>query len=48
MPAGTASGTMRACTLKLNSGHPSLRLPRLKVDYMIHDLLSHTDEADLL
>ncbi|HET6572716.1 MAG TPA: DUF1552 domain-containing protein [Fimbriiglobus sp.] len=40
--------TTRVCTLKLNNDHSSLRFPRLKVDYMIHHLLSHTDGADWL
>jgi hypothetical protein len=38
----------RVCTLKLNNDHSSLRFPLLKVDYMIHHLLSHTDGADWL
>lgn len=40
--------TTRVCTLKLNNDHSSLRFPKLKVDYMIHHLLSHTDGADWL
>ena len=40
--------TTRVCTLKLNNDHSSLRFPNLKVDYMIHHLLSHTDNADWL
>jgi hypothetical protein len=40
--------TTRLCTLKLNNDHSSLRFPHLKVDYMIHHLLSHTDSADWL
>ncbi|MFO0958093.1 MAG: DUF1552 domain-containing protein [Isosphaeraceae bacterium] len=40
--------TTRACTLKLNNDHSSLRFPNLGVDYMIHHLLSHTDSADWL
>jgi hypothetical protein len=40
--------TTRICTLKLNNDHSSLRFPHLKVDYMIHHLLSHTDGADWL
>jgi hypothetical protein len=40
--------TSRVCTLKLNNDHSSLRFPHLKVDYMIHHLLSHTDGADWL
>ncbi len=40
--------TTRVCTLKLNNDHSSLRFPHLKVDYMIHHLLSHNDTADWL
>src|SRR6478672_9876150 len=40
--------TTRVCTLKLNNDHSSLRFPNLKVDYMIHHLLSHTDGDDWL
>jgi hypothetical protein len=40
--------TTRFCTLKLNNDHSSLRFPHIKVDYMIHHLLSHTDNADWL
>ncbi len=40
--------TTRVCTLKLNNDHSSLRFPHLRVDYMIHHLLSHTDTADWL
>lgn len=40
--------TTRVCTLKLNNDHSSLRFPHLNVDYMIHHLLSHTDNADWL
>jgi len=40
--------TTRVCTLKLNNDHSALRFPHLKVDYMIHHLLSHTDNADWL
>jgi Protein of unknown function (DUF1552) len=40
--------TTRVCTLKLNNDHSSLRFPLLKVDYMIHHLLSHTDGDDWL
>jgi hypothetical protein len=40
--------TTRTITLKLNNDHSSLRFPHLKVDYMIHHLLSHTDSADWL
>jgi hypothetical protein len=40
--------TTRICTLKLNNDHSSLRFPHLRVDYMIHHLLSHSDTADWL
>ena len=40
--------TTRVATLKLNNDHSSLRFPNLKVDYMIHHLLSHSDSADWL
>jgi hypothetical protein len=40
--------TTRVCTLKLNNDHSSLRFPHLKVDYMIHHLLSHSDTPDWL
>jgi Protein of unknown function (DUF1552) len=40
--------TTRVATLKLNNDHSSLRFPHLKVDYMIHHLLSHSDTADWL
>lgn len=40
--------TTRVTTLKLNNDHSSLRFPHLKVDYMIHHLLSHTDSVDWL
>jgi hypothetical protein len=40
--------TTRLCTLKLNNDHSSLRFPHLGVDYMIHHLLSHNDNADWL
>lgn len=40
--------TARVCTLKLNNDHSSLRFPHLKIDYMIHHLLSHTDGEDWL
>ena len=40
--------TTRVATLKLNNDHSSLRFPNLKIDYMIHHLLSHTDGADWL
>lgn len=38
----------RICTLKLNNDHSSLRFPHLGIDYMIHHLLSHTDNEDWL
>lgn len=40
--------TTRVCTLKLNNDHSSLRFPHLRIDYMIHHLLSHADTADWL
>src|SRR5205085_3362737 len=40
--------TTRVCTLKLNNDHSSLRFPHMKVDYMIHHLLSHSDTPDWL
>jgi len=40
--------TTRVCTLKLNNDHGTLRFPHLKVDYMIHHLLSHKDSNDWL
>ena len=40
--------TTRVCTFKLNNDHSSLRFPHLKVDYMIHHLLSHSDTPDWL
>ncbi len=40
--------TTRVGTLKLNNDHSSLRFPKLGVDYMIHHLLSHTDNDDWL
>jgi len=40
--------TTRICTLKLNNDHSALRFPNLGVDYMIHHLLSHTDNDDWL
>jgi hypothetical protein len=45
---GFQTDTTRVCTLKLNNDHSSLRFPHLKVDYMIHHLLSHSDTADWL
>ncbi|MCA9267553.1 MAG: DUF1552 domain-containing protein, partial [Planctomycetales bacterium] len=46
----------RVCTLKLNNDHSSLRFPNLTsdrsptqgIDYMIHHLLSHTNNGDWL
>ncbi len=46
----------RVCTLKLNNDHSSLRFPNLVsdrrstqgIDYMIHHLLSHTNNGDWL
>ena len=48
--------TTRIVTLKLNNDHSSLRFPNLPrtdnpaqgIDYMIHHLLSHSDNADWL
>jgi hypothetical protein len=40
--------TTRICTLKLNNDHSALRFPNLGIDYMIHHLLSHTDNPDWL
>ena len=40
--------TTRICTLKLNNDHSSMLFPNLGVDYMIHHLLSHTDNDDWL
>ncbi|MDB4786367.1 DUF1552 domain-containing protein [Planctomycetaceae bacterium] len=48
--------TTRVCTLKLNNDHSSLRFPNLisdrgptqGIDYMIHHLLSHTNNGDWL
>ena len=34
--------------MKLNNDHGTLRFPHLGVDYMIHHLLSHTDNDDWL
>src|SRR5258706_8100963 len=45
---GFQTDTTRICTLKLNNDHSSLRFPHLKVDYMIHHLLSHSDTPDWL
>lgn len=38
----------RVATLKLNNDHSSLRFPNLGIDYMIHHLLSHSDNDDWL
>jgi hypothetical protein len=47
--------TTRVATLKLNNDHSSLRFPNLasdrpgqRIDYMIHHLLSHTNNGDWL
>jgi hypothetical protein len=47
--------TTRVCTLKLNNDHSSLRFtnlpserPNQRIDYMIHHLLSHTNNEDWL
>ncbi len=40
--------TTRVCTLKLNNDHSALRFPNLGIDYMIHHLLSHSDNEDWL
>jgi hypothetical protein len=45
---GFQTDTTRVATLKLNNDHSSLRFPHLKIDYMIHHLLSHTDNDDWL
>jgi hypothetical protein len=45
---GFQTDTTRVCTLKLNNDHSALRFPHLSIDYMIHHLLSHTDNADWL
>ncbi len=45
---GFQTDTTRITTLKLNNDHSSLRFPNLGVDYMIHHLLSHADNADWL
>ncbi|MEZ6067863.1 MAG: DUF1552 domain-containing protein [Planctomycetaceae bacterium] len=42
------TNTTRVCTLKLNNDHGTLRFPHLGIDYMIHHLLSHTDNEDWL
>lgn len=55
MVLGFQTDTTRVCTLKLNNDHSSLRFPNLpsdrpgqRIDYMIHHLLSHTDNGDWL
>ena len=45
---GFQTDTTRVCTLKLNNDHSALRFPHLSIDYMIHHLLSHTDNGDWL
>lgn len=53
---GFRTDTTRVCTLKLNNDHSSLRFPNLisdrgptqGIDYMIHHLLSHTNNGDWL
>lgn len=45
---GFQTDTTRFCTLKLNNDHSSLRFSNLGIDYMIHHLLSHTDNDDWL
>ncbi len=45
---GFRTDTTRVSTLKLNNDHSSLRFPNLKIDYMIHHLLSHSDGDDWL
>lgn len=45
---GFQTDTTRFCTLKLNNDHSSLRFSNLGIDYMIHHLLSHTDNEDWL
>lgn len=52
---GFQTDTTRVCTLKLNNDHSSLRFPNLassqrgrQIDYMIHHLLSHSNNADWL
>lgn len=40
--------TTRVCTLKLNNDHSSMRFTNLGIDYMIHHLMSHTDNDDWL
>src|SRR5207249_8390945 len=45
---GFQTDSTRVCTLKLNNDHSSLRFPHLRVDYMIHHLLSHSDTNDWL
>lgn len=45
---GFQTDTTRITTLKLNNDHSALRFPHLGVDYMIHHLLSHSDNDDWL
>ena len=40
--------TTRVSTLKLNNDHSSMRFANLGIDYMIHHLLSHSDNDDWL
>ena len=40
--------TTRACTLKLNNDHSSLRYPHLDVGYMVHHAISHHGDEDWL
>jgi len=40
--------TTRACTLKLNNDHSSLRYPHLDVGHMVHHALSHHGDEDWL
>ncbi|MDA7673074.1 DUF1552 domain-containing protein [Verrucomicrobiales bacterium] len=56
MVLGFQTDTTRITTLKLNNDHSALRFPNLKsiqqpgsgIDYMIHHLLSHSDNQDWL
>jgi hypothetical protein len=43
-----ATATADRSVIFAKNDHSSLRFPHLKVDYMIHHLLSHTDGADWL
>src|SRR5438552_18984500 len=45
---GFETDATRITTLKLNNDHSSLRFPHLRVDYMIHHLLSHSVTPDWL